>query len=186
MWRPGQIELPDQVRRAFPSVVRIRARDIRFRLTVFETAEAASAARRVPHARDKEFADDGGVVWPVFMSRADLEGTCAMTSASLSPGIYELCQAFRTANCVAYPCKIMTNALASSAAGVAIAPNADIVSGDSGGPLINSEGEVVAIVHNSLCKPDGEIDLSTTKFCGMTLGTNTDPVILRLLKAPGK
>ena len=63
--------------------------------------------------------------------------------------------------------------------------NADIVSGNSGGPVLNARGEVVAIVHNSLCKPDGEIDLSVEKFCGLTEATSVDAISPDLI-APGK
>lgn len=340
LWRPGQIELPAQVSRTILGVVRIRTRDMRFRLMLFKTAEAAGASRKAPHARDKEFTEDGAVVWPTFVSRPELEKICSTTSASLSPGIYELCQALKTATCTAYPCTIMTEPLASSASGVLVtrlpdgmdvvltayhvareaierqnrtsgqytlapvpikelsleyssdplqasetyhpvkdvyllanasekdwhqgrdwallgipsseAPglipvaiaskhpedgdpiwilgfpfrtkrstarilgyddangdfrvsyglavgaedlgtnppyvltNADIVSGNSGGPLINSQGEVVGIVHNSLCKPDGEIDLGVEKFCGLTLGTSVDAVDRELLEPHSK
>lgn len=338
LWHPGQIELPTQVTRALFAVVRIRERDMRFRMKVFETGDAASVARKAAGARDKEFTSNGGVIWPTFVSRPDLEKICSNTSASLSPGIYELCQAFKTTTCTAYPCDILTAPLASAATGVAVgrlpdgmviiltayhvareaieqhqrtggqytlAPvlvkelivdyssdplqvpgtyhaatnvyllanasekdwhegrdwaligipssdskglipiplssknlkegdplwilgfpfrtqratshavgysdadgdfrvsyglavgmedlgthppyvvtNADIVSGNSGGPLINSEGQVVAIVHNSLCKPDGEIDLSVERFCGVTLGTSVDAIDRKLLGYP--
>ena len=328
LWRPAQIQVPEQVRRALTSVVRIRARSMRFRLSLFDTPDAAGAGRKVPHAQDKEFTDDGSIVWPVLLARPQLEKTCSVTRTALSPGLYELCRGLKASTCTTYPCAMMTEAVASSAGGVAvsrladgmiailtayhvvresiernhrtagqytIAPigikeldlehssdplqapgtyhtvkdvyllanasekdwqegkdwallgvpsleatglaivpvaskppkegdpiwvlgfpfrtqrstasilgysdangdfrvsyglavgaedqgahppyvltNADIVSGNSGGPLINSEGEVVAIVHNSLCKPDGEIDLSTVKLCGIAMGTSVD------------
>lgn len=62
-----------------------------------------------------------------------------------------------------------------------VVTSTDIVSGTSGGPLINSEGQVVAIVHNSLCKPDEEIDLGVEKFCGLTLAMSVDAVDRNLL-----
>lgn len=64
-----------------------------------------------------------------------------------------------------------------------VVTSTDIVSGSSGRPLINSEGQVVAIVHNSLCKPDGEIELGVEKFCDLTLGMSVDAVDRKLLRA---
>jgi Trypsin-like peptidase domain len=340
LWHPQQIGLPGEVSHAILGVVRIHDRDTRFRLTLYETADAASAARKAPQAGDKEFKTDGEIVWPLFLSRPGLKDTCSITSAALSPGLFELCQALKTATCTAYPCRVMTEPVASYASGVVVgrladgmdviltayhvaresierhqrtngqytldplqireleveyssdplqtvgtyhsisdvyllanaserdwhdgkdwallgvpsseaaglapvpiaskrpeegdsiwilgfpfrtqritAPtlgydnaksdfrvgyglavgsedlgtnppyvitNADIVSGDSGGPLINSHGEVVGIVHNSLCKPDGEIDLGVEKFCGLTLGTSVDAVDHKLIEPHSK
>jgi hypothetical protein len=340
LWRPGQIELSAQVNRTILGVVQIRTRNTRFQLNIYETAEMARAARKLPHARDKQFTEDGGVLWPTFVSRPDLEKSCSSIRAALSPGLYELCQTLKTASCTSYPCTIMTEPLASPASGVAVgrlpdgmvviltayhvareaieqqnrtggqytlAPvsvkelrleyssdpmqssgtyhsvkdvyllanasegdwhqgkdwallgvpsseasglipvpiaskrpqdgdsiwilgfpfrtkrltasilgyddangnfrvsygfavgtdelgtnppyvitNADIVSGDSGGPLINSQGELVGIVHNSLCKPDGEVDLSVEKFCGLTMGMSVDAVNRKLFEPGNK
>jgi len=313
---------------------------MRFRLTLYDTAEAANTARKVAHATDKEFSDSGSVVWPFILTRPQMEKICSVTGASLSPLVSELCRGLKTSNCNAYPCTIMTDPMASFATGVAVArlgdgtdviltayhvaresieqnhrtdgqytlapirikgvaleyssdplqraetyhtvpdvyllanasekdfregrdwaligipsseapglitvplaskppnrgdplwilgfpfrtqrptadilgysdassdfrvsyglamaaedlgthppyllTNADIVSGNSGGPVINSAGEVVAIVHNSACKPDGAIDLGTVKFCGITLATGVDAVNSNLLKPTSK
>jgi hypothetical protein len=120
LWRPGEIQVPEKVTSAFAGVVRILSRDMRFQLTLFQTEQAASAARKLPHARDKEYKDDGSLLWPVLMARPDLEKTCSVKSATLSPGIYELCRSLQKAKCAAYPCNITTEALASAAGGVAV------------------------------------------------------------------
>ena len=83
---PELIQVPEKVAQAFHSVVRIRPRNIRFRRTLFDTVEAASAARKLPHARDKEFSDDGTIVWPVFLVRAELEKICSETSVYANRG----------------------------------------------------------------------------------------------------
>jgi hypothetical protein len=338
LWRPGEIALPPPVEDALRGVVRIRSRELRFRISLFETEEASRSAARVPHARDKQFVSGGGVVWPTFISRAGQRELCAKPSAALSPGIYEICRAAASAHCTADPCVVLSEPLASAATGVAVsrladgsitiltayhvareaierqgrtsgqttlAPvltdelsvdvssdprqgpasyrpsrsvylvangskedwhegrdwallaipadearglvpvrlaavspkggdplwifgfpfrtqrptgavlgyadaagdlrishglavdpadlgphppfiltNADIASGNSGGPVVNAHGEVVAIVHNSLCKPDGEIDLGVEKFCGLTEATSVDAVGAGLVAWP--
>lgn len=330
LWRPRQIALPGPVERALRAVVRIQPRDMRFQVTVLASPALARKARRAPGALEKKFAGDGATEWPVILSSSQLGSLCSRRSAVLSPGIHEICAAFRGGVCRNDPCQRLTQPVASSAGGVAVArlasgmdviltayhvareaiehsgrtggqytlapvrvtdlvvsysrdvehpgaayttpadvfllanasekdwhegkdwaligvrasqapgllaaplarkppadgdpvwifgfpfltardsarvlgyadasgdlrvsyglavgaenlganppyvvTNADIVSGDSGGPLLNAAGEVLGVVHNSLCKPDGEIDLGTVKFCGVTLGTRADMI----------
>ncbi len=60
LWQPGEIQVPGKVTSAFAGVVRIPSHDTRFQLTLFQTEQAASAARKLPHARDKESKEDVG------------------------------------------------------------------------------------------------------------------------------
>jgi hypothetical protein len=63
--------------------------------------------------------------------------------------------------------------------------DADIVSSDSGSRLFNSKEDWLGWSYNSLCIPDGEIDLSVEKFCGLMMGTSVDAVDRKLFE-PGR
>jgi S1-C subfamily serine protease len=92
LFSPSEIHLSDGLLDSLGGVVRVDS-STRFRLTIFESEESASAARKQPGARQKEYLPEGGVIWPVFMSRGSLHALCEEPSAAAQPGVYELCEA---------------------------------------------------------------------------------------------
>ena len=75
LFSPSEIHLSDGLLDSLGGVVRVDS-STRFRLTIFESEESASAARKRPGARQKDTFPEGGVIWPVFMSRGSLRALC--------------------------------------------------------------------------------------------------------------
>jgi S1-C subfamily serine protease len=92
LFRPSESGAPAPIMDALSGVVRVTSK-IQFKLTVFATEEEAAAARHKPGARDKQYLPEGGVVWPVIISRSSLHQLCADAAQAAQPGFYELCEA---------------------------------------------------------------------------------------------
>jgi hypothetical protein len=60
--------------------------------------------------------------------------------------------------------------------------NADIVSSDSGGPLVSSKEDWLGGSRNSVCIPEGENCVE--RFCDLLMGTSVDAVERKLFE-PG-
>lgn len=117
LYRPSEISLPEKVREALTGVVKIKPK-IRFRVTLFASAEETAAARA--HPPEKEFLPEGGTIWPVVLDWQTLQALRHHPTASLQPGFYELCAALEGLEAKSFPCTLLTKPLAGSATGFAI------------------------------------------------------------------
>jgi S1-C subfamily serine protease len=92
LFDPNELRLPARVKESLAGIVRVDS-NIRFRLTVFDSDDEASTARKHPGAREKQYLPGGGVIWPILMSRSSLRELCGDTAAAAQPGLHELCAA---------------------------------------------------------------------------------------------
>lgn len=118
LWRPSEIELPDPVRTALASVVRVSS-PIVFEVTFYPDEASAKAAREAPDAREKTFRLDGTTVWPVHVGPS-IDGACENPAVAAQPGLGEVCAAIQALECPGPPCVIESEPIAGSATGFAI------------------------------------------------------------------
>lgn len=118
LWRPSEIELPDAVRSALGSVVRVSS-PIVFDITLHPDEASAKAAREAPDAREKTFRSDGTTVWPVHVGPS-IAGACENPAVAAQPGLGEVCAAIQVLECPGPPCVVESERVAGSATGFAI------------------------------------------------------------------
>ncbi|MGE0173297.1 MAG: serine protease [Oligoflexales bacterium] len=129
MFAPHQVATPFAKAAVLESVVRARPL-IRFEVHVFETAGEAQAYRDFPENGKKKFLAKGGSVWPVIITRAEMEKECR-SPAALQPGTIEVCTTY-SLQCTSYPCHTNTP---------------DFIADTATGFFVSGEGHILTNYH---------------------------------------
>lgn len=95
----------------------IKARPVfKFDIRVFQTQVEKANYKKQKGVNLKKFLKDKGSIWPVIVTRKEIDQFCGEINTYLKPGFYELCQAYQQ-NCNKLPCHTESAFMKDSATG---------------------------------------------------------------------
>ncbi len=95
----------------------IKARPVfKFDIKVFQTQDEKDNYKKQKGVKLKKFLKDKGSVWPVIVTKKEIDQFCGEINTYLKPGFYELCQAYQK-YCNDLPCHTESAFMKDSATG---------------------------------------------------------------------